>query len=357
MVLDPFCGSGTTAVEAALEGRPFIGIDIDPLAIAISSVKTFPLQEEDLAFLEQYWARHNYEQNCPTFIPNVPNLNHWFSEGAVRQLASIKSVCMSLSGRAQLFSLMVFSSIIRRVSNADDQTQKTYVSHTRVKNSPPASSIFPVFLQRAIAGMRDYLTLLPAPPSGRIYKADARVEIPERFDDVVTSPPYIDSIDYVYNQMLEYFWLMPELGIDSHEELRGFRKEPMGFRVEDKCPGLTFYPKDLISILEKICSTIGEVSPKEAILVRSFFSDFVKHLEVVKRSQSRNGYYICIVSNSVIRKVTVPTVDILIKIFRDAGYILKDELRYEIRRHYMKFPRRDNSGKITDDHVLIFQRT
>ncbi len=35
-VLDPFLGSGTTAVEAALLDRNFIGIDINPMAVALA---------------------------------------------------------------------------------------------------------------------------------------------------------------------------------------------------------------------------------------------------------------------------------------------------------------------------------
>lgn len=355
VVLDPFCGSGTTAVEAALEGRPFIGIDIDPLAVAISNVKVFPLSDGELCFLEKCWSKHDYEQEQPSLIPNAPNLTHWFRDRTIKQLSSVKAACLQLPGRTQLFSLVVFSSIIRRVSNADDQTQKTYVSHTRRKEPPLVSALFPIFLKRAIDGMRQYLALLPELPKGRIYRADARLGIEGGFDDVITSPPYVDSIDYIYNQMLEYFWLMPELGVNSYEELRRFRKKPMGFRVLDGKTELTSRFGRLTSVLDSICSSVGQVSLKEAALVRSFFSDFVEHLAAIKKAQSPEGYYVCIVSNSVIRGIVVPTVDILTGIFQDAGYCLRDKLRYEIRRHYMKFPRKNNSGKITDDCILIFQ--
>ena len=37
-------GSGTTIVEALLEGRRGIGLDIDPLALRVSQAKTIPMR-------------------------------------------------------------------------------------------------------------------------------------------------------------------------------------------------------------------------------------------------------------------------------------------------------------------------
>ena len=47
-VLDPFCGSGTTLLESALLGYPSIGIDLNPLAVAITRAKTRPVSLEDV---------------------------------------------------------------------------------------------------------------------------------------------------------------------------------------------------------------------------------------------------------------------------------------------------------------------
>ena len=35
-VLDPFCGSGSTGIAAMLEGRDFLGVDLDPDYINIA---------------------------------------------------------------------------------------------------------------------------------------------------------------------------------------------------------------------------------------------------------------------------------------------------------------------------------
>jgi len=359
VVLDPFCGSGTTLIEAALEGRSFIGLDIDPLSVVISTAKTQPLNNREISALEQFWQGHSFSKAHPQVVPTVPNLNHWFTERAITELSSIKYRCLELPPRLRTFSLVVFSSIIRRVSNADDQTQKTYVSHTLPKDPPPPSTLFPIFLSRAIEGMREYIQLLPTEPKGFIKRGDAVADIkPLEFDDVITSPPYIDSIDYVYNQMLEYFWLLDELEIQSYDNYRVMRKRPMGFRTYDESKIDGFFKEHLRQAekrLEQVCHQIGEQSPKEELAVRSFFFDYAQHVDQVRARQRQNGVYVCIVGNSLIRGVTVPTVDFIETIHSNAGYELVNKWSYEIRRHYMKFPRRSNSGKIKQDYILVFR--
>ena len=48
-VLDPFCGSGTTLVEARLLGRPSIDVDLNPLAVAVSRAKLQTVHLQDLS--------------------------------------------------------------------------------------------------------------------------------------------------------------------------------------------------------------------------------------------------------------------------------------------------------------------
>jgi site-specific DNA-methyltransferase (cytosine-N4-specific) len=48
LIADPFCGSGTSLVEASLFGVPTIGVDFDPLAVLISNAKTVALSARQL---------------------------------------------------------------------------------------------------------------------------------------------------------------------------------------------------------------------------------------------------------------------------------------------------------------------
>jgi SAM-dependent methyltransferase len=49
-VLDPFCGVGTTLVEAALRGHDAIGVDLNPLAVAITRAKATPVSLVDVQY-------------------------------------------------------------------------------------------------------------------------------------------------------------------------------------------------------------------------------------------------------------------------------------------------------------------
>lgn len=353
-VLDPFAGSGTTLVEAILSGRPSVGCDIDPLSILIVRAKVSPLSTSQLIKAHAVLGRIDWRTGHAHLIPAVPNLRHWFTEAAIIELSALKSACLELEEPLRTFALVLFSSIIRRVSNADDQTQKTYVSHTNVKTPPLPSQLFPVILRRALERMAEFFKACESLPSCKALIHDSRDSFAEfNFDDVVTSPPYIDSIDYVYNQMLEYFWLLTELGLKSHEEFKLLRKRPMGMvRAEGRLPRSI---SARVPGLDEAYQIIASKSVKEAQAVTTFFRDYEIHISEISKVQKLDRIYACVVAGSLIRGQMIATPDAIVAIHESFGYELVDRFTYGIKRHYMKFPRRENSSKITEDNVLIFK--
>ncbi|WP_126175450.1 TRM11 family SAM-dependent methyltransferase [Tsuneonella rigui] len=357
VLCDPFCGSGTTLVEAATIGIESVGLDFDPLGVLISKVKTTPLSMEELVSLDEHW-RWAVPRHGPTpLAPDVPKLSHWFLPEHVSQLSAIKARCLQLPERLRDFSLVVFSSIIRRVSNADDQTQKTYVSGTLPKRPPEPRQLFPIVMARAIAGMSEYSVACRAQP--RVRRADAREKIGEPVHGVVTSPPYLDSIDYVYNQMLEYFWLHEELGMAQPSEIRTLRSLPMGFsrgmlrQIIDEIGGIS---ANLVDALSSDLSAIEATSRKEAEHVAGYFRDYATHLRAFVSFMPAGARYTLAIGESVVRGRRIATPDLLVPLFEASGFRLVGRCAYEIRRHYMKFPRRSNSGMIRFDHILCFEK-
>src|SRR3989344_5259939 len=48
LIVDPFCGCGTTIVESLIYGRKSIGTDVNPVATLISKAKTAPIEPSKL---------------------------------------------------------------------------------------------------------------------------------------------------------------------------------------------------------------------------------------------------------------------------------------------------------------------
>ena len=110
VILDPFVGSGTTLVEAVLQSRQAIGVDINPLAALISKVKATPLSDAQLAQIPavvaeiradvdalygqaSLFGRRGTRADYP--IPDFPKLRFWFKDCVIQEAAIIKYYIMN----------------------------------------------------------------------------------------------------------------------------------------------------------------------------------------------------------------------------------------------------------------------
>jgi hypothetical protein len=355
-VLDPFCGSGTTLVEALHRCKSGIGIDCDPLACLIAGSKTAsvsPKRIRSLAVaLERAWAEPATELTDP--MPGIRDFGHWFSKDAWGWLQSLRDCVLALeaSETERRVFLTVFSSIVRWVSNADDQTQKTYVSGT-LKKSPPA--VVPVFWK----ALRKAETALGQLQEWRLRDAEAKVMCgdaanidvkPESIDLVVTSPPYLDSVDYMYNFMLEYFWLGPLLGVKDKTQFNGMRRGVIGAKnpASREVPVLPGSSADLIAE--------EDIAPARLLATRMYCHMMGRHFASAARAMKPEARYVLVVGNSQSHAGALPIHDMLIRLAADAGLKFERAFAYRVRRHYMKFPRKGRGGIILMDWVIVLRR-
>jgi hypothetical protein len=355
-VLDPFCGSGTTLVEALGRCREAIGIDCDPLACLIAAAKTADVSDAQVLDLGRRvraaWRGPAERLELP--MPGLVNFTHWFPEAAWADLQSLLAVIRALDcgDDERRVLLGVFSSVLRWVSNADDQTQKTYVSGT-LKKAPPA--VRPTFwktFDRAAAGLGQLERhRLPGARATVIRGDAAEPPLPAASVDlIVTSPPYLDSVDYMYNFMLEYFWLGPMLGVPDRPAFNRMRRGVIGAKnpVGTDPPPLPPALRDLIPE--------GDVLPSRLPATRAYFHDMARHFAAAARVLRPAGRYVLVVGNSRTRDGVLPVHDALVRLAADAGLGFEKAFGYRIRRHYMKFPRKGRGGIITTDWVVVLRK-
>ncbi len=355
VVLDPFMGSGTTLVEASGFVKHSYGIDIDPLARLIASVKTSPINLDEIS-LHYSEIDNSFDKKTSQLIApmnDIQNFDHWFTNKNWSDLQSLLSTILQLecSAKVRDFYICVFSSIVRTVSNADDQSHKTYVSGTLKKQPIAVKEIFMKRLEKAADAVSELSNIQTDGAVCDILKGDAQCINLEggTVDLIVTSPPYLDSVDYMYNFMLEYFWLGEYLGIESRREFNLTRRKTTGTKNpllnDAKVPDII---NDLIN-LEQIPKYRKKAVP-------AYFQDMQKHFKEASRVLKEGGRYVLVVGNSQTEAGAIPVHDCLIRLAHENGLSLECAFGYRIRRHYMKFPRKGRGGIILIDWVIVLKK-
>lgn len=361
IVLDPFCGSGTTAIEALLQGRNALSIDIDPFARLLIKVKTTRYSAEDICFLDHVLSSI-YEsidgiptENYP--LPEIQNIDKWFTKETQQNLSFLKSRIYDLAScneKIRDFLLVVFAAIIRKASNADDVSPKPYVSTRYPKTPENAVTLFfkvAEMYRSAIIEFSDVVRTHKC--SGIILPSnDARTIGKTNFADLaVTSPPYINAYDYVRSLRFENVWL----DLADESTLRKNRKSYIGSEVSNALNAEHQYIKaspQLLSIIDEIAKT----DIRRSKIVAAYFEDMAVNMLSVHNALKSGGRYVIVVGDSVIRDQPIPTAKILTDIAVQNGYAYELNFKYVIRDRYLHLPRGERGGIIKYDEILVLQK-
>lgn len=359
-VLDPFCGSGTTAIEAMLLGRNAMSIDVNQFARLLIRVKTTIYSDDDIRFLKDVIKTIKAKQpkECEDIaLPKIPNIDKWFCEKSKTGLAFLKheiDTTTSCNKKIKDYLYVVLAGIIRKVSNADEVSPKPYVSARFPKTPADPYELFfkteEMYREAIIEFSRSVSSLKCS--SIILDSMDARViETNQMIDLAVTSPPYINAYDYVRSLRFEDMWL--ELATD--EELRISRKKYIGTEVPDSFCNSFEYAKQSSS-LSPIVDQISKIDNRRSTIVSTYFEDMAKNLIAVHQKLKEGGRYVIVVGDSNIRGQVIPTAKILSEIAVNNGYVFEKSFKYVIRDRYLHLPRAGRGGIINYDEVLIIKK-
>lgn len=376
-ILDPFCGSGTTLVEGILAGYNVIGIDIDPLSAMISKVKTTRVDESELKKISVWLAKEIDNKKNGTFIPDCETIEHWFTKDSINKLSVIRTLINQLPDKfgnskkikdIQELLLICFSSIIRRVSKADNESQKTYVSHTKVKEPEEVNSLFlsqlDLFVERAIM----FSTIINPEAKSKIIHSSSTSSLNKKLDGLqidlaVTSPPYIKAIDYIYNQMVELFWIGDLFQMQTQIKQNSKKNQYIGNKQIPKTEFSKYNPyntiidiKKLDEKLQQIYDTDEKNGHKHSYVTFKYFVEMEKHFAEMSNCLNSGTHYVMVVGDSNVSDVFIDTADFLIDIAERNGFRITNKWGYKIKNRFMRFDRKGRGGIIEIDWVLDFEK-
>lgn len=300
-LLDPFCGTGVSLLQAALRGVNAYGTDINPLALLIAHAKSrvydfMRLRKEIQAVCSVI------TKSAKLDIPNIHNVDYWFTNEAQEALGRIRYVLKNEEFHYHTFLLSNFALFARLQSN----TKTSEFKRVKAKGTQTPKSVAELIdsFHKRLQQMGKVFEQTSNPTSPVFLRQHNAEEIStsrKKFDLVISSPPYGDSGTTVaYGQYSSF-------GSAWSDDLNPlYRKE---FRVDSQGLGRK---GDRISgdgdipLYETLIDTLSSLNPKRALQVRRFFEGYFKSINrFVKKLLS--GATIClVVGNRTVLNTVVP---------------------------------------------------
>lgn len=327
-VLDPFCGSGTTLVEAVRRGGQAIGIDLNPIACLMSRVKTTRWLVADEHLVERHaralatHAAAGDRSSLSELNLEIPRLDHWFEPWAQDFLAGATAYVRQQDPddpwRDRL-ALAVSASTVR-ISNQDSDTR--YAAVKKSMGPELALRVLEDALRRVVNWLRANAMHIES-NAAQVVEADARcIPLPDGIAaTAVFSPPYPNAYEYWLYHKYRMYWL----GFDPIQ----VRGSEIGARP--------FY------------------SGSGSLTADDFRREMTEVFAEVHRLLQPGGAAVVVVGDSIIRGELIDNSDVLTSAADTAGFDLLASRFRLIRKTSTSFNRRHSRAR-DGEHVLLFSR-
>lgn len=312
LVLDPMSGSGTVLRQSLSLGHKAIGFDLDPLAVLMSRVWTTFVPDELIASVaEEIISKAHSLRDSPldwidSDIETSKFVEFWF---APKQRAILRSIAASLSEfETRRYSVRKHAAadVIRIALSRIIVTKEQCASLARdTSHSRPhrvaSTSDYDVLagLRRSIRQIRNRLLEAPPTSGASVRNGDARnlVDLANgSIDGVLTSPPYLNAIDYLRGHRMSLVWFGFKIS-----DLRSIRSHSIG---AERAPDQIFQSHEFSDIR----LSMGEIDllpSRHKSMVDRYTEDLYRLASETSRVLRSGGLATFVIGNSCLKGVYV----------------------------------------------------
>ncbi len=337
VILDPFSGCGTVQVEAKLNGYPSYGTELNPLLHFIATAKLNNWEVSSDEFLTGY---NKLSENKITKSPSFLKSENHFNPEVLRNLEIIKGGIDSVKNeKVRNLLKLAFSAILVDCSNLKRSPCLGYARNKKVEVTAPY-----VLMSHKVHQIASDLDIIRNEykdkincPSEILLKNAISFEHQNYYDLVITSPPYMNGLDYVINYKIEAGWLD---FAQNQKELKKLKDSMVVCDNVSKSLIKDFKPVYNDSWIESIKESIQKNITRRGgyrrmdmpYIVHKYFDDMYKVMKNVANAMNPGARFILVVGDSLIADVYVPTDLLLAKIGQSLGLTIKKVEKARERR-------------------------
>lgn len=218
-VLDPFCGSGTTVLEAAINNRRAIGNDAFSYASTLSTAKCRPMKYDHFeSFLDAKLKEAESINNRNMKLLSNQDLKVFFSDYTLDQLLRLRHVLRKKCSVESIYLQAIVCGILHGPSDMylSIRTKDTYSGTANYVREyakehdleAPEKDIRTSALRKQELAEQDEFFPWIKTQSSVIHGNARSIPYPDETADLIlTSPPYMRVLDYTWNNWLRLWWL------------------------------------------------------------------------------------------------------------------------------------------------------
>lgn len=367
-ILDPMVGSGTTTVIARALGHVAIGFDTDPLAVLIANtwsqdvdkIKVFTKAKEVLDRSVDLYNKLPLSAAYPRNAKSVTCafVRYWFDNINRRQLTALAEIIFRLHD--PMIKTVLWSAFSRLIITKKlGASLAMDVSHSRPHRVYDKAPIRP--FDKFLKSVEFVLNVLPfkvsenSLPVVKVSLGDARqIRLPNRsVDIVITSPPYLNAIDYLRGNKFSLIWMGYAL-----EELREIKSFNIGAEKIMTYDKKNSFIKDSLDEMGGIDNLPARI---KGILIRYVF-DMNLVLGEISRVLKLRGQAVLVIGDSTIHGVFIQNSKAIISLGKQYGLHLCSLQKRELQenRRYLPPPTSKKAGqqlqnRMREEVILTFK--
>ena len=356
-VLDPMCGSGTVVRAAVEAGLQCVGTDIDPLSVLMAQVWTTPVDPSQIraAAAEVVELSKSLPVRSIDFTDDLDTerfIAYWFAAPQRMALSRLSTVLRRREDVTRDALTVALSRIV--VSKEMMASLARDTSHSR-PHKVAVSNSFDVYSGFLRSAHQVAHRLQPHMIKGNaeIRSADARrlegIE-GDVFDAVITSPPYLNAIDYLRGHRLSLVWLGYRVGA-----IRDIRANNVG---AERAIGSRDAAIDVCPFVHR--ARESRLSSRHLGWIRRYARDMSAVLGQISRVVRQGGIVVVVVGNSFLRGAAIDNAALIETLARERGLRLDYRSNRDIpaRRRYLPPPGQEGTdldSRMRTETVLSFR--